>query len=364
MKRFIFFMVVITMSATPFLTAQGHEAHHGHKTISAGKHAPIGVMGDHMHKTGEWMLAYRYMHMDMNGNRDGTSDINAATIATTVPNRFAAVAGQPPTLRVVPTEMTMDMHMVGGMYAPADWLTVMAMGRYLEKDMTSITFAGAAGTGVLGENSMESNGWGDARISSLIRLYENNIHHLHLNAGLSLPTGAIDKSASMLMPNGMRMERRMSYGMQLGTGTYDLLPGLTYTGHKERWGWGAQYSAEIRLEDENDEGYAWGDRHSVTSWGSYDWMPWFSTSARLTATASGKIDGIDPQIMGPTQGADPDNYGGKTVDIGLGANFIIPRGPLTGHRLAIESGAPFYSNLNGPQLKRNWTVTIGWQYAF
>ena len=30
-------------------------------------HAPIGVMGDHGHKTGEVMLSYRFMAMDMQG---------------------------------------------------------------------------------------------------------------------------------------------------------------------------------------------------------------------------------------------------------------------------------------------------------
>ena len=33
-------------------------------------HAPIGVMGDHAHKAGEWMLFYRYGFMKMDGNRD------------------------------------------------------------------------------------------------------------------------------------------------------------------------------------------------------------------------------------------------------------------------------------------------------
>ena len=30
-------------------------------------HAPISVMGDHMHAMGEWMVSYRYMTMDMEG---------------------------------------------------------------------------------------------------------------------------------------------------------------------------------------------------------------------------------------------------------------------------------------------------------
>lgn len=28
-------------------------------------HTPIGIMGDHNHKKGEFMMSYRYMRMDM-----------------------------------------------------------------------------------------------------------------------------------------------------------------------------------------------------------------------------------------------------------------------------------------------------------
>ena len=36
-------------------------------------HAPLGVMGDHMHGKGEWMASYRYMSMDMDGLRSGST---------------------------------------------------------------------------------------------------------------------------------------------------------------------------------------------------------------------------------------------------------------------------------------------------
>ena len=41
-------------------------------------HAPISVMGDHMHKMGESMISYRYMTMDMKGLLKGSSDITKA----------------------------------------------------------------------------------------------------------------------------------------------------------------------------------------------------------------------------------------------------------------------------------------------
>lgn len=80
--------------------------------LRADGHAPIGVMGEHRHKTGEVMLSYRFMHMDMQGNLIGDDNVSPATIATTVPNRFFGAPGQPPTLRIVPTDMRMQMHML------------------------------------------------------------------------------------------------------------------------------------------------------------------------------------------------------------------------------------------------------------
>ena len=337
---------------------------HFHFSSSADSHAPLGVMGDHMHKKGDWMVSYRFMRMDMQGNRDGTDSLSPLEIATSVPNRFSGMAGQPPTLRVVPTEMTMDMHMFGAMYAPTDWLTLMAMANYQDKEMDHITFQGGAGTTELGTFTTNSKGWGDTKLSGLFRLYEDKQNHVHLTAGISLPTGSIDETDTVLAPNGMTPTLRLPYAMQLGSGTYDLLPGITYNGRSNQWTWGAQYSAEIRLENENDEGYALGDKHSVTTWAAYGWSENLSTSLRLKATTQDSIDGIDPNIVAPVQTADPDNYGGEIIDLGLGVNYSFTSGALKGNRLALEAIAPIYRDLNGPQMETDFTILAGWQYAF
>ncbi len=328
--------------------------------IRADAHAPIGVMGDHMHHQGEWMLSYRYMHMDMEGNRIGTDGVSPDTIVTTVPNIF----GAPPMLRIVPLWMRMDMHMLGAMYAPTDNLTLMVMANYADKEMRHVTYQGMAGTTVLGYFTTESEGWSDTKITGLYRLYQNGHQHVHLNLGLSLPTGSVTERGTVLTPMNTQSNVRLPYAMQLGTGTFDLLPGLTYTGRAGDLSWGAQYSAEIRLQDENDEGYAWGDKHTVTGWLAYEWAPWISTSARLDAMTQGKINGIDPNISGPVQTANPEFYGGERVDAYLGVNLVGQSGIVRGHRLALEVGAPIYQNLNGPQLETDWTLTVGWQKAF
>jgi len=310
-----------------------------------------------MHKKGGWMLSYRFKQINMNDNRSGTDDLSDAEVLAT-PNRF----GMPANLRVIPEDMTGQMHMIGGMVAPTDWLTLMLMAKYIDKEMTATTY-NMAGTSTLGKSTMKSSGWGDTSLSGLVRLYDDGKHHVHLNAGVSLPTGSIKEKDTMLMPSGMRRAMRLGYGMQLGSGTFDLMPGLTYYGHDGDWGWGAQVKSILRL-GENSQNYSFGNKHVATAWGSYSWVPSLSTSLRVTAETQGDIDGIDSQITGASPTADPDNYGGERISTSLGMNYLVQTGALKGHRFSMEATLPVYQNLNGIQMKRESALVIGWQKAF
>ena len=334
----------------------------GHSRYNAADHAPVGVMGDHVHDQGEWMLSYRFMHMDMQGNRLGADAIDPDRIATSIPNRFFGRPMQPPTLRIVPTRMSMQMHMFGAMYAPTRWLTLMAMGMYVEKEMDHITYMGGKGTARRGNFRVKTDGIGDTRLSGLIRMHDDGMHAVHLNAGISLPTGSNTKTHEILTPPGTRPTVRVPYAMQLGSGTYDLVPGITYNGHVEKWYWGGQYLGTFRTGADN--GYSLGDRHELSAWLNYQWQPFISTALRVQFDTLESIDGIDPMIAGPVQTADPDNYGGDELKLNLGVNLMGQSGGLAGHRLAVELSLPLYRDLNGPQMETDWTVMAGWQYAF
>lgn len=334
----------------------------GMKGLRADGHGPFGVMADHMHKRGEWMLSYRYMHMNMDGNRIGDDEVSPTSIATTVPNPFFGQPMQPPTLRVVPTEMTMDMHMFGGMYAPSDWLTLMFMTGYVEKEMDHLTFAGPAGTTLLGGFTTKSDGLGDTRLTGMFNLFHNAMHRAHVNLGVSAPTGSTDETARVLTPLGTTPELRMPYAMQLGSGTWDLLPGISYSGKMHDWGWGAQYGGTLRLEKDN--GYQWGDKHQLTGWLSWQPVMAMSLSFRVLYETMGEIDGRDPRIMAPVQTADPENYGGDTVSLLVGVNLVGQRGFWLGKRVAVEAGFPVVQDLNGPQMETDFTVTTGVQVPF
>lgn len=328
---------------------------------TALSHAPIGVMGDHMHEKGEIMLSYRYSTMSMEGNRIGTEAISPEEIVTTIPNR----TGTPPMLRVVPEEMTMTMHMIGAMYAPTDWLTLMAMGMVMSKEMDHTTFQGMMGATELGGFTAETGGWGDTSVTALIRLYKKEHLSVHLNAGLSLPTGSTNETDTVLTPMNTTPELRLPYAMQLGSGTYDLKPGITLTNrsHDGRFGGGVQYSAVIRT-GENDEGYTLGDQHQLTGWGQYAPVPSLAFSLRGSWRSTGEIDGSDAMIMAPVQTANPDFYGGETTEIAAGVNWLFIGGALDGHRLAAEYSVPVSQDLNGPQMENDSNFTLGWQKAW
>lgn len=334
-------------------------SHDEHKASRAADHAPIGVMGDHMHQAGEWMVSYRFMSMHMEDNLQGDDDISNDQIVTTIANRFANPPMMPSTLRVAPTEMTTDMHMIGVMYAPNDQVTLMAMINYLEKEMDHVTYAGGMGTTELGRFTTRTSGLGDTRVAALVKLYETGNSRAHLNLGLSIPTGDIEEQDAILTPMGMTPSPRLPYPMQLGSGTWDLEPGITWLGGDGIVDWGAQYKAVIRL-DNNNEHYSLGDKHSITGWGSYSVSDGLSTSLRLTYTDLDSIDGIDPEIALPVQTADPDNSGWERLDLGIGFNAVA----AGGHRWSLEYELPLEQDVNGVQMEMQSMFTAGYQYAF
>lgn len=326
---------------------------------SPDSHAPIGVMGDHTHDKGEWMVSYRFMDMQMEDNLLEDDSISPIQIVTTIPNRFNDLPMMPPTLRVVPVEMQTRMHMLGVMYAPTDKITLMAMLNYVEKEMDHITFQGGMGTNVLGQFTTDPSGLGDAKLGLLYRLMQGPVHKLHANFSVSLPLGDIEQTDQILTPMGMTPSPRLPYPMQLSSGTWDVEPGITYTGHSGVLGWGAQFKYLYRISD-NKNGYTLGNKTSLTSWASYTFSPHISAALRLSYYNQQQIEGIDTLIIAPVQTADPDNSGGNAVNLGVGLNYITDQG----HRFALEYENTIDQRVNGVQMEMKNMLTFGYQYAF
>lgn len=302
--------------------------------------APIGVMGDHTHHAGRWMVSYRFMSMEMDGNCDGTSSLSPGDV-------FARG------FMVSPLRMTMEMHMLGAMYGLTDRVTLAAMAPYTVLSMDHETRMG-------GRFTTESSGPGDPVFSALIALVSGISHRLHLNLGTSVPLGSIDERDTT--PAGP--DTVLPYPMQIGSGTWDLRPGLTYTGNNGAFSWGAQLGGVLRL-GRNDEGYTLGDRGQLALWSAAKLSDWASASVRVHGQAWGDIEGRDDRLNPmaiPT--ARTDLRSGERVDLLFGLNLLAPAGWIRGHRLAVEAGFPIYQSLDGPQLETDWLLTAGWSFGW
>jgi hypothetical protein len=376
----LFLSSIAVLLNSPLIAHEG--VLHGENSVSANafSHAPIGVMGDHMHKKGKFMFSYRAMNMHMDGMRSGTNDVSAAEVSQT----RNILAGEtmrmgdnpsatiPPFYVISPVDMDMRMHMFGLMYGLSHKVTLMGMLNYQENEMRLATFSNSPTANAMNGNARpqigtftsKTSGIGDTKISAMVKIKETPTTKLHYTLGLSLPTGSIKESGSVLMPNGNKVSiDRLGYPMQLGSGSYDLLSGVTYNGYKGNLGWGAQLNGTFRL-NENSQDYRLGNKVEATAWLAKQWKPSISTSVRLTATNLGGIRGRDTVITGGMPLFDANNYGRDEVDLHLGVNLLGQNGALKGHRLAFEIGMPIYEDVDGLQMSNDWNATIAWQKAF
>jgi nitrous oxide reductase accessory protein NosL len=339
-------------------TETTHEHHAGH---DMSQHMGPGAQmlfnpgfGDdiyHTHPAGMWMATYKLMHMNMSGLRSGTTDVDLDSIGFK--------RNKPYNYMMVPTDMTMDMHMFMLMYGITDRLTVMAMANYQVNSMGMLMDMGP-GKMITREDPMRTSGIGDTEVRGIYKI--NN--YLNGSLGLSLPTGDIKQTIVM-----MHKTYRAPYDMQLGSGTYDLKPALTYNALSDdaKWNWGAQAMYTYHI-GKNENNYSLGDSLKVTGWLQRALGP-VTSWVRFAFNDTGRIKGQDSEIdklihpltgMGaPTPDADPNNYGGQRVDGLIGVSY--QKGSFS---IGVEGGVPIYQYLNGLQMKTTWMLNAGVQVMF
>lgn len=276
---------------------------HQHHHQRADAHAPIGVMGDHLHYQGGLMISLRYMNMFMQGNRAGSNKINDEVIYSDY--------------MVAPQQMQMNMYMLGLMYAPTDKLTFMLMQNFHQNKMeltAQMKMEGSMMNGTMMEGMLMQNdfetatmGFGDTKLAFMYGIVNNEKTNFHLNASINIPLGSIEEKDATPMNN----DTRLPYRMQLGSGTFDYSLGGTFKITLNKTSLGSQLITTIRSGMSNN-GYRWGNQVQVNIWGAYLITNNVSFSTRIIGTKEGMINGNDDELgpmMIPT--ANASNYGGQ-----------------------------------------------------
>lgn len=294
---------------------------------------PPGIMSG---QAGNWMVGYQVMFDQMEGSLVGNDRISDS-----------AILGQ---FMAVPTDMTMQMHMGMIMYAPSDRLTLMAMVPYVVKSMSHLMRDGM-------RFDERTSRLGDVELRGLYSLYARRDlrHRLLLNAGVALPTGAINRTMGAM---------RLEYPMQPGSGTVSLVPGVTYLGEMVPWGWGAEFTATLR-QGRNSNDYRLGNRYQPSIWGARQLTPYLSASVRANGDVWTNIRGADASLdMMDEPTKDPMLQGGKRLDLTLGMSLHPVGGFLKAQEMFIRASRPILQSLDGPQLLRRRLIQLGWQSAF
>lgn len=320
--------------------------------------APMGVFGAAVPGAGKLVVSINSAFGNLSGIKMGTRTVSNEYIVTNVPfflNPRQAV-------RIVPQNISFRTQILGLSYGVTDDLAAVLTAGMAEKSLEALTFKGTSGILPLGRSYPGTESLADVTLSGVYRLYHDDVHRVMVNLGFSFPTGSNTATFNnFLLPTGVRQNIRGFYGMQIGAGTFDFMPGVVYAGFIGPWSWGVSYRGRFPLGP-NPQGYLWGDLHDFSGWGGYSWIPGLTTTLRVNASMQGPIRGFDPEIRGPAVPANPAFYGGQRLEL-FGGGTIS--GKIIGYdnwTLAGEAGLPVYQNLNGPQIMKNWQAGISLRY--
>ncbi len=313
-----------------------------HQAIDLGRPdglAPVGVVQDATLRAGQFLFSYRFNFQEFNDNFIGTHKVSDAAVGAAYP--------------FVPTHMDQNRQLLIVQYGLTDDFTIFGQLPFQHSSLDYTETGGADYRTGFTEP-------GDITLSGMYVLWRGYRQQLHMNFGMNFPVGFLDSQVdqpSPTLPN-------LPYVIRTGSGTYDLLPGLTYRGQTDLWSWGVQSIGTVRTGS-NRLDYRLGDRADLTAWVARRWGERLSTSFRLDSQWWGNVRHADPrlnQALSPTN--DPNLQGGSRVDLLFGINLFLPNTRLPGQRFSIEAGAPAYQSLNGPQLGTNWLFTAGWNLVY
>ena len=340
--------LMFAFSGLALAAEEQHQHHMQHKQHEEHKQHQVGNVQHehihHVHKAGSWMVDYRFMRMDMRQMLAGSNNVQTSSVAKRGSVFINSAGGN---YMMAPTKMSMDMHMLMAMYAQSDALSWMVMANYLDNRMDMLAMSGVT-------SQMSAKGMGDGEITVMYKLHHEKSRQLLVNLGLSLPIGKITNSNAQGM---------LPYQMQLGSGSWDLKPSITYRDGSGILGWGAQGSYIYRTA-KNSQDYALGDRAEAQLWLKVNPLKSGAVTLRLSYADWQKIDGrakgmtMMQRNMSPL--FDTVNSGGRRMDLSLGYSHMFG----SGHMIGVEYGRPLLQDLNGVQMKAYQMLSASWQVMF
>jgi hypothetical protein len=297
----------------------------------------------------KWKVSFLFKHSNLDGYLDGKTKLSNDDVL------FDGVeARTDKNFPILPTIVTQEAYMSNISYFMTSEQSVSLSIPYIVQstDHDSI---------VPGYDhfNISSNGIGDITLnySALWARWQNQT--VNFSVGISLPNGSIDEKGDTPRTAG---DQQLPYTMQLGSGTWDLPLGLSYSQDKKASSWGANIFAKIRT-GKNDRHYRLGDRFAASLWHKWFLNNTIHPLVKVVYQDWGHIVGQDdellvphPKFKYPAGITNPAFYGGRKFNLVTGADIFFATQKFT-----IEIGIPVSQNLHGVQPKETVHFSLSWQ---
>jgi hypothetical protein len=266
--------------------------------------------------------------------------------------------------RGMPVSAQMQTHTMGVRYALSPAWALRANGGFVDNHLTFLK----AGQ----EITSQVSGFSDTRVQGVATLFKTPSNWLELGLGVSLPTGAIDKTGS----DG----RILSTRVQPGSGTYDFNPSISYVFDTRHFVITSKAEAWVR-NGHNARGYRLGDERNYSLVASYEIFPFLvpalnllykdkaplggSPGSRDSSEKASRVDASSTEtpVIDSTDQQDPMGRSGTSWEASASVRSYLPLGSV---RLNLETGMPFYQmSSRGPAMMRAaWYLGSGLQASF
>jgi hypothetical protein len=271
-------------------------------------------------------VGLRFEYFEQSDLRSGTDSVDRSTL--TFPNDDEIQQ------RTVNRNTWLDLNYVGN----TAWAFSAAI-PYHDRFHTTIA------AGDMDISTSHASGLGDIRLLARYQKFSPE-HSVGLQFGLKLPTGRLDQNFAEGPQTGELLDR----GLQLGTGTTDLLAGASWFARPTTTlGCFAQAMLDLPLAARN--GFL--PSTSLTISGGVRWLnsSRFTPQLQVNVKAEGREHGAQ---------ADTPNSGGALAYLSPGVTAEVT--PTSSAFAFLQ--LPVYQRVNGLQLEPNWLLSVGARLKF
>jgi hypothetical protein len=200
-------------------------------------------------------------------------------------------------------------------------------------------------------------GLGDPSVSANYTFFPNQNNLLEFSGGISFPFGSVNQRGK----SPVKDNDYLPFPMQMGSGTFDILPAIFYRGFIDKFSWIGLAKGDIRI-GKNLMNFKFGNMYSAMGMLRYDWLGWLAPSVRLEAMYTDKYEGNTRELT-PGFLPDPSTLSTFNLDFVFNLSFFTGTGIFKNSSLDLDFSLPVVQVV-GTNPKKTFGLRLGLHQGF